>query len=274
MAERLTRSTQNLWKRAAEICQRPHGGESPDFSSSHGSAVGAAGSTSSSPDSAPALTREYPAQGKLADKPCASVEYTDWEPAESLNIAIVVGPDELASGILRNQFTTLRGQRHEALVYRWQDNQTFDVIAIDLRNHGAADTVRIDILMLSDQILGPAPRGAGARELERAALAARLRFPDTYLVGVSQDSSKRSLLQHPFSTVEHKARKRAVKVFDERLVGLVTQDTVTGLLVAYARSDRYAPERCVWAISPQDGVPLPVPKSELHTSLRPPSVVP
>jgi hypothetical protein len=212
----------------------------------------------------PRLTREYPTQGKLEEKPSATVEYAEGEPAEILKIAIVVGPDELASGILRNQFTSLRGQRHEALVYRWQDALTFDVIAFDLVDYDApGGASRIDLLLLSDQIFGPTLRAQDVADIEKAALSARLKFPDVYLVGVSQDSEAKSDPKHPFATVERKAASKGLQVFDDKLFGLITQDGITGLLLGFARSDRYGPERSVWSVSPEDDIPLPVAKSEL-----------
>lgn len=214
------------------------------------------------PDPRPTL--DYPTQGKLQTPPATCVDCAEWEPAESLRIAIIVGPDELASGLLRNQLSAQRRQRHDALVYRWQGEFTLDVIGFDAidpkaNRHGG----HVDLVLLSDWILGQQVGQGTLRELERIALQTRFRFRDSYVVGLITDPDASDLEHHAFYSVERKARTKGMVVFDQVLVGPVSQSTVTGLLVSYGRSRRYAGDRSVWLTPDLGDKPLPIPKEDV-----------
>lgn len=212
-------------------------------------------------------TLDYPAQGKLQTplqaSPVTRVGYAEWEPAESLYIAIIVGPDDLDSGVLRDQLRDQRRQRHDAMVYRWQGDFTLDVIGFDAIDH-KSDRLsgRVDLVLLSDRILGGAAERASVRDLERIALQTRLQFHDSYLVGLIGDDGAAEMMKHAFHSVERKARTKGLTVFDQHLPREVDQDRVTRLLVSYAKSRRYAADRSVWLTPDIGDVPLPIPKED------------
>jgi len=207
---------------------------------------------------------DYPAQGKLQNEPVPCVQCADWEPAECLRIAVIVGRDELASGKIRNHFGSRRRQRHDALVYRWQGEFTLDVIGFDAidpladRDHG-----RVDMVILSDWVLGEQVGRSPVRDLERIALQTRLRFRDSYIVGLMTDPSGSDLEDHAFHSVERKARTKGMVVFDQVIAGPVHERRVTRLLVSYGKSHRYAAGRSVWIVPPDGDTPLPIPKEDL-----------
>jgi len=213
-------------------------------------------------------TLDYPVQGKL-QKPLGAglltrVGYAEWEPAESLYIAIIVGPDDLDSGGLRDQLRDQRRQRHDAMVYRWQGDFTLDVIGFDAIDHKSDRiTGRVDLVLLSDRILGGAREQASVRELERIALQTRLQFRDSYIVGLIGDDSAAVGVNHAFHSVERKARSKGLTVFDQHLPREVDQDRVTRLLVSFAKSRRYAADRSVWLTPDLGDVPLPIPKEDI-----------
>lgn len=213
----------------------------------------------------PLSTLEYPAQGKLQPPAASSqIDYNDWEPAESLRIAIIVGEKELGSGMLRNQFSALRRQRHDALVYRWQGDVTLDFIGFDAIDcNGDQRSDRVDLVLLSDQVLGPCIGGNTRRELERLALQIRFKLRDSYVVSICADDRSAGLDGHPFISVESKAREQGMIVFDDRLFGEIRQADITRMLIDFARSPRYTRDRCVWITTEIDGVPLPIPKQDV-----------
>jgi hypothetical protein len=211
-------------------------------------------------------TLDYPIQGKLQTVPAQRVGYVEWEPAESLYIAILVGPDDLDSGTLRDQLRNQRRQRHDAIVYRWQGEFTLDVIgfdAIDLK--ADRESGRVDLVLMSDRLLGNRSGPAVSRELERIALQTRFRFRDSYLVGLMSDPADTvpDPMAHPFHGVERKARAKGVTVFDQHVPRELDHRRLTRLLVSFAKSRRYAPDRNVW-LTPEFGdAPLPIPKEDV-----------
>jgi len=208
-------------------------------------------------------TLDYPVQGKLQTSPVDRVGYAEWEPAESLYIAIIVGPDDLHSGLLRDQLGEQRRQRHDALVYRWQGEFSLDVIGFDAIDHKSdRGSGRVDLVLLSDRLLGMAERSS-VRDLERIALQTRLRFRDSYIVGLLSNGVDSELLPHAFYSVERKARAKGLTVFDQHLPRELDQDRVTRLLVSFARSRRYAGDRSVWLTPSLGGVPLPIAKEDV-----------
>lgn len=214
------------------------------------------------------LTLDYPVQGKLQSvplaEPMARVGYAEWEPAESLYVAIIVGPDDLNSGVLRNQLRDQRRQRHDALVYRWQGAFTLDVIGFDAIDHKSdRGSGRVDLVLLSDGILGGAVQRVPARDLERIALQTRLQFKESYIVGLMGDGGVEAPMSHAFHSVERKARLKGLTVFDQHLSPEMDQDRVTRLLVSFARSRRYAGDRSVWLTPSIGDVPLPIAKEDV-----------
>jgi hypothetical protein len=212
----------------------------------------------------PRPTLDYPAQGKVQTLPAGCMSCADWEPAERLRVAIVVGRDELTSGMIRNHFGRQRRQRHDALVYRWQGEFTLDVIGFDAIDPDVGRNLgRVDLVLLSDWILGPKVGRAPVRDLERIALQTRLRFRDSYIVGLMADPDGSDLKSHAFHSVERKARSKGIVVFDQVLPSQVSPERITRLLVSYGRSHRYTADRSVW-ITPADGDgPVPIRKEDL-----------
>ncbi len=212
-------------------------------------------------------TMDYPVQGKLQTAlPSAShkgLDYAEWEPAESLYVAILVGPDDLNSGVLREKLRTHRRQKHDAMVYRWHGEFTLDVVGFDAIDH-KSDRLsgRVDMVLLSDRLLVGGAGATSVRELERVALQTRIRFRDSYIIGLLSEGSPADMMTHPFHSVERKARAKGVTVFDHHLAYDVDQERITRLLVAYAKSRRYAADRNVWLTPDLGDVPLPIPKED------------
>lgn len=212
-------------------------------------------------------TLDYPVQGKLLAPvqpvPASRVGYAEWEPAESLYIAIIVGAEDLDSGVLRDQLRSQRRQRHDAMIYRWQGEFTLDVIGFDAIDH-KSDRLsgRVDLVLLSDRILGQDVGRVPVRELERIALQTRLQFRSSYIVGLLSEGDITTLMGHAFQTVEQKARLKGVTVFDQLLPLTLEQERISRLLVAYAKSRRYDAERSVWLTPHLGDVPLPIPKED------------
>ena len=157
-----------------------------------------------------------------------------------------------------------RKQPHEAMIYRWQGSFTLDLIGFDAIDHQAdRHSGRVDVLLMTDRCCGLSLQGDVTRDLERAVLEARFKFPEAFLVGLSQDITLGDLQGHPFNSITEKARGRNVQIFDHRLIGDVGESQITDLLVAFGKSIKYTPQRSVWYQSPKSTVSIPIAKEDI-----------
>jgi len=203
------------------------------------------------------MTAEYPARDKLAPRHAdvQKIGYVEGEPAEKLNIAVVVGPSELYATRIKREFNA-RQQKHNVQLYKW-DGFALDLLAFEATEY---PNMSPDIIMVSDALHD----GDLGSSLETSVVELRKKFKPTYFVAMYFDPSRAELKNHPFKKLEKIAGVKFDGFFHQHIIGNIGQDELTSILLAYVKSPQCDDEKMVFGKN-KDKRLIEVPKGILYS---------